>query len=616
MRKGLFSKLSLFLFFLLFFFKTPLQASEEFSIETKITYQASLNAKMKVTHEVALTNKLSNVYAQEYSFTIEGPAPTNIYGWDEQGSINFQAYIQPEVTRISLPFNQEVVGKDKTNHFGLSYNKDDLLVKKGDVWEIIVPKFVSAEEDEELSVLLEVPKGFGQLAFISPTPVSQNLEGDYQSFLFSREQLAKSGVIAAFGEYQTFVFEITYHLKNSENKKIKTEIALPPDTSYQKVYYDSIKPEPEDVVLDENGNWLAQYRLNPQQSLEIKAEGLAKVFAQPYQKFSPPSSLEVFLQAVPNWPIDNQALQEKAQELKTVKQIYDFVVDYLTYDYSRVREGADRFGALRALEEPDRATCMEFTDLFVALARAAGIPAREINGFAYTTNAQLRPLSLVQDVLHAWPEYWDEKTGVWVQIDPTWQKTTGGVDYFDKLDLGHFTFVIHGSEDEYPYPAGAYKTDGTYGKDVKVEFGQFHESEPEEKVDLLFNVSNLIASELKNKGSLEVFNVSSMALYNLQLKTSTQGVNLSLERETIGALAPYSSQKIPFTLSSANFLKTGPAKITIETNNQTFEKNIRVESFLFSGLIVTIACVSLSLTAAYLIIKVRRKKIDRSKPVC
>jgi hypothetical protein len=100
-----------FLASLILFGKSPrVQATEEFKIESKITYQASLDAKMRVNHEVALTNKLSNVYAQEYSFTIEGASPTNIYAWDEFGSIDYQAFVQPDKTRISLPLNQEVVG--------------------------------------------------------------------------------------------------------------------------------------------------------------------------------------------------------------------------------------------------------------------------------------------------------------------------------------------------------------------------------------------------------------------------------------------------------------------------------------------------------------------------
>jgi len=572
---------------------------------------------MKVKHEVALTNKLSNVYAHEYSFTIEGMPPSEIYAWDDLGEIEYQAFIQPETTRIALPFNQEVVGKDKTLNFGLSYFKNDLIEKTGDVWEIIVPKFANFEQAENLSLQLEIPNEFGHVAFISPSPVSQSIEGGYQIFKFTKEQISHSGVVAAFGEFQTFKFEATYHLENSENKKIITEIALPPDTSYQKIYYQVIEPEPENVEVDSSGNWLAQYRLDPHQELEIKAKGMVKVFAKPYQLFTKPDNLEVFLQPTRYWPVDEELVKEKVEDLKTVEQIYKFVVNSLTYDYSRVREGAKRLGAVDVLAEPEKATCMEFTDLFITLARAAGIPAREINGFAYTTNPQLKPLSFVQDVLHAWPEYWDEASGLWVQVDPTWQNTTGGVDYFNKLDLDHFAFVIHGEEDSYPFPAGAYKVPGEYSKDVLVEFGKFQEAEPEEKIELIFDLPDLLASELKTKGNLKLFNLSPMAIYNFSTTIETKGINAILAEDDNLVLPPFAYKSMPIELSSSRFFETGPAMITLKINNQVFEKPFRVESLLLRGIIFIFASVSLSLSVLYVYLRIRRrKKIDSPEEVC
>ena len=140
----------------------------------------------------------------------------------------------------------------------------------------------------------------------------------------------------------------------------------------------------------------------------------------------------------------NPIIIDEAKNLKTAKGIYDFVSTKLKYDYERVKPNVERLGAVNALNNPNSAICMEFTDLFIALARAAGIPAREVNGFAYTENPKIQPLSLVNDVLHAWPEYYDYEKGVWIPVDPTWASTTGGVDYFNKLDLRHFTFVMHG----------------------------------------------------------------------------------------------------------------------------------------------------------------------------
>jgi hypothetical protein len=162
-----------------------------------------------------------------------------------------------------------------------------------------------------------------------------------------------------------------------------------------------------------------------------------------------------------------------ADELKTPEAIYTYVVQTLNYDFTRVTDEKPRLGAVAALTDKKSAACREFTDLFIAIARAAGIPAREVNGFAFTENPKQRPLSLVQDILHAWPEYSDMNKKTWVMVDPTWGSTTGGIDYFSTLDVDHFAFVVKGYQSDYPIPAGGYKVnDGTQVKDVLVSFGE------------------------------------------------------------------------------------------------------------------------------------------------
>jgi transglutaminase-like putative cysteine protease len=64
-------------------------------------------------------------------------------------------------------------------------------------------------------------------------------------------------------------------------------------------------------------------------------------------------------------------------ELKTPENIYKFVTNNLSYNYYRVKPDVERLGAKDALANPDEAICTEFTDLFITLARSAGIPARE-----------------------------------------------------------------------------------------------------------------------------------------------------------------------------------------------------------------------------------------------
>lgn len=64
------------------------------------------------------------------------------------------------------------------------------------------------------------------------------------------------------------------------------------------------------------------------------------------------------------------------------------------------------------------ADCSEFSQLFVAMARSLGLPARMVSGLAYSGNTFGG---------HAWVEVW---VGKWVELDPTW-----GTDFVDATHI-------------------------------------------------------------------------------------------------------------------------------------------------------------------------------------
>ena len=75
--------------------------------------------------------------------------------------------------------------------------------------------------------------------------------------------------------------------------------------------------------------------------------------------------------------------------------------------------------------ESGRGDCNEHTVLYVALARALGLPARTAVGLVYVNDAFF---------YHAWPEVW--MSGEWIAVDPTFG------DY--PADAAHIRFVVGG----------------------------------------------------------------------------------------------------------------------------------------------------------------------------
>lgn len=509
--------------FVYLLFPSETFAQNNFNVDVKIEYDVKESGNTFVTNHITLENAGSDVYATSYKLKLNNASPTNIKAFykekEEELSVS-GGKINDNFT-LEVVFDDAIVGKNESRSFVISYEEDSIATRTGEVWEISIPKLENEDDFRSYDVILTIPSFFGDEAFISPEPKSRKSEENTNQYTFDKNGVSSSGIAAGFGEFQVFSFTLVYHLENPLNKTSPVTIAIPPDTSFQKVIYEQIEPSPEDVTVDSDGNWLAHYKMGSRDRLDITAKGSVQLFGSPRKLLvQAPENLSNNLLSTQYWQTDNPNIQNLANQLKTPKNIYDFVTDSLTYDYDRVRPNVQRYGASKALENPSSAICMEFTDTFIAIARSAGIPAREINGFAYTENPEIQPLSLVADVLHSWPEYWDEKRGIWVPIDPTWGSTTNGVDYFSKLDLRHFTFVIHGENPTMPFSPGSYKLGPNPQKDVFVSFGQLPEKR-NSNLEIITTASRLfpfmstkISVLLKNPGPTALYDIRPRAIFD------------------------------------------------------------------------------------------------------
>jgi len=441
-------------------------AAGEFKSVQEVTYNLDQNGDAIVQEQVTLTNNLSQIYVKKYTVEISGSNIENIVGTDDFGNIVKSSELKNDKTIINLEFNQPAVGKDKSNRFNLSYSMRKLAIHKGNIWEISLPEYSVASEKDTTNITIRTPSSFGKLSFSSIPAKTSLASGNQNQILLSTSQIINKKILLIFGNYQLFDFELKYFLNNPSADTINTEIAIPPATDSQSIIFSNLNPNPTDVTIDSDGNWLAQYQLSPKEELSITASGQVRITSPVFEKNE--IDTNSYLTSQQFWPSDNETIQKISATLKTPKDIYKYVVATLSYDYERINSSG-RKGALEAINTPSQSLCTEFTDLFVALARAKEIPAREIEGYAYTNNPKIKPVNSNADILHAWPQYWDTSKKTWKSVDPTWEKTTNGIDYFNNLDLNHFTFVIHGLDSLYPPPPGAYK-DNKNIKTVNISF--------------------------------------------------------------------------------------------------------------------------------------------------
>lgn len=559
---------------------TPVFAEEsKFETSYNINYTVFENGTTAVNQNIALKNKTDEFRPSQFTAELSLSDIRNIRISDSTGEIEPKIEKDQDKTKITFNFNDVVAGKDRSLFFKIYYETGELAKKNGLVWEVNIPGLADKSGIGEYNVSLWVPQSFGNPAFIKPV---KNI-ADSKLF-WTKDEISKGGVLVAFGEFQIYSLNLKYHLKNPRLYPIKTQIALPPRTNYQEVFINSLDPKPLDVDFDFDGNWLATYIVPSTQTLDINALVLAQVFLTPQALPTVLTSQErrTYLSERKYWEVNNKAIQDLAGSLKAPREIYNFVVSNLNYDLKRAEIGQERVGATGVLANKNSAVCMEFTDLFIALARSNGIPAREVNGFAWTEDESLRPLSLVRDVLHAWPQYYNSELQNWIMVDPTWGNTTGGLDYFDTLDFNHITFVIKGQNSEYPISAGGYKIGGVEEKDVKVNFGTTSEISEVKNLKINFDVPSKISS-LFPFNRILVFENSGNALIKEQTITlKSQDFTPKNQQFQLTNIPPGGKEAINVKLNPDSLLTNKKAIIHVETPGYSASFETLVSPLAFS----------------------------------
>ena len=130
----------------------------------------------------------------------------------------------------------------------------------------------------------------------------------------------------------------------------------------------------------------------------------------------PSAKRDEYLKSTPTLQSDHEALRKKAREIiREEKDPLEMATYLEQWVFTNVRQtmAANTTSALDVLNNK-AGDCTEITMLFVALARASGIPAREVGGVMYANEGS--PIF----GWHAWAEIHDGQQ--WVSIDPTWNQ--------------------------------------------------------------------------------------------------------------------------------------------------------------------------------------------------
>ncbi|MFH1827524.1 MAG: transglutaminase-like domain-containing protein [bacterium] len=595
----------IWILFLFIFISPSYLFAKDFRTNYNVKYFLD-SRQNKIETEVKYNINVTNLKEGHYvsKFTLSFPTSFKIESLkanDDVGVVTPNINHQQDSINIELSFNNPNKGLGQQNNFYLTFKQQNLFNINGNVWEVILP-VIEKDSDENYQIEVNLPAGSDKKISISkPSPDFIN-----KNVITWTNPNTKT-IYAVFGNSQLYDLNLTYNLYNPKITNGYTDIALPPDLVNQKIIIKSIDPLPEKTYTDEDGNFLARYILKPRENKIIKFSAIAQISSEPREnvRLNDIKLLEnkkrYLLNESSFWKIDNV---DKYSNLKTPRDIYNFITANFKYDYDRVSKDIKRLGADYALKNPTSSVCTEFSDTFVALAREKGIFSREIQGYGFSDSHELRPLSLVTDILHSWPQYWDPNRNLWISIDPTWENTSG-IDYFSSFDLNHIVFVIHGKQPEYPLPAGMYKINDTKDVSIKPTSENIIENI---NLNIISNVPDKINKNKIFKSVLKIKNSSNVFLYSVPIEIKARNINSNISKNNINKLAPYEEVDIIFTLdpTKSNFNKT---QLSITVNNKTvFNKLVQLKK---SYIVVYIILIILSTILFFFIIKkIKNKQYD------
>lgn len=610
----LFFPLFAFLFFSIFAScyatSQALASDSNFDIAVDSSYTIHKDGITTVAQKISITNKTEFYYTPSYTVSVGFKDIEKIQAYNGDGIIPTTLDDKnPDNKSIKLTFQKRYTGISNKNTFTLQFDTRDIAVKQGSIWEVTIPGIDSPSDFTKYDSTITVPDSFGKASIVKP----QKKLGDGGKIILTKEDIGRFGVYILFGGKQYYAFTLKYNISNPNLFPVRTEIALPPQTNYQNVSVSTFSKSPLGVKKDKDGNWIAEYRLLPQEKEQIIVTGTVEVLADPSREELTNQQIMDYTSGRKYWDTTDPAVLKVAKDLKTPKDIYDYVVKTLSYNYSKIATDNLRLGGKGALADPKNSVCLEFTDLFVSLARAKGIPARSVEGFAYTQNSKLRPLSLVNDILHAWPEYYDQNRHEWIMVDPTWGNTTKGMDYFSSLDFQHVAFAIKGSDSEYPIPAGGYKFDKD-SKDVDVHFADESQFRPIQKIEITDTFPTFSFPKLNLHGTFDVKNAGTVPMANVTANlTTSRG---SKRQYVIDYIPPGGKETITASFSDVPFLTNSTYVITIHVGKTSYSKKVRIsfvpdlQLLLFIGGIIggsTIIAAITFRTGSILILRRKRK---------
>jgi hypothetical protein len=424
---------SILLFVFLFF---PTLTSAQSTLDTNAVFSHNIkdNGLIETTLTFTISSKDRTVLSY-YTITIpETDIDPEIFSISRSRSLEATVYDRTDSTDILIDLENSVIPEDGNTKLTISYTH-----RYSD--ENILDLVSKVADTNTSSVTISYPRSWGESSWISDQ--IEDIKQSDNSYILSISDPDSSTIKLIFGQDIAYNFNISRSLNNPSDISNQYEIVIPMDTQFQKVIINEINHKPTQSIIDNNGNYILIYTLDPQSQVDVKISGsiLMEMHDYYHSEFSTNyDNRDIY------WSLEDRQL-EKVDEYLTengvtdpndkeniAKYLYKYVIETLEHSTSATTlSGGVRKGAIEVLKSPSEASPEDYADVLRALLSYYEIPAIYTIGF-------VSDISSYQDqgMFHYWLQ-----TNIgnrWVVLDP-YLEDFSNVSLWGREQLDHIAIL-------------------------------------------------------------------------------------------------------------------------------------------------------------------------------
>ena len=424
---------------------TAYPSSESHYERTTLTYTISDNRWVSAEENFTIVNPSSR---WRYSYTtyiitrtIFSSSVEDLKVWDDLGRLSYTT--QQTADRVTIQMEFKLWPNERLTYH-IEYAADGLVSGS---WPEYKASFggIRTGDFRHDNYIITVRGPKGTFPFLTK-PKAKLVENELPTIRFETQLGTKDefeGVLVHFYSYPVYYkLTLTECFTNpgvEDSREVWFYAILSGQMSSQFAALAS-GPPLKAMYVDNDNNWHAVFDIGTIQAGSSRTENVEVIFELNIHESGANESNTGSIADIPTefpsyaeylrednyWEVNHPLIRQKAQEIRggennaylLAKSIVEWVGKNIEY------EERERQGALKTLVSR-KGDCDCFSDLTIALSRAAGLPARMSGGWAYE-NATLGG--------HAWVEFYLPNHG-WQPADPTWAKNLG--NYLGRLDPIH-----------------------------------------------------------------------------------------------------------------------------------------------------------------------------------